>query len=341
MKKLLAGFLCMVCLSTSLVGCGSNLSDSSSGQSAEPQKLLYVHGASDTSILQETATYFKKLVEEKTDNRYTIEIHPNFELGSLTESVEMIKAGEVQLSGVILGNYYAPELAIVDLPNAIPNIELANELFTQTEFRDLVADALRKQGIELLDFGAVYFRQTTSNKPIYNADEFKGLNIRTLENSLHQLYWSSIGANPSPLPWAEVYVSLQQGLVDAQENPLDSIVGSKLYEVQDYVINTNHILYTAPVLMSSAFYDSLSPEDQEIFKECGELTEEYIYNYARDMEEDLTQQLKENGMTFIDLPEEELTKLRDMASPVYDAVREEIGDETVDAYLSAIEEAAK
>ena len=73
--------------------------------SGEQKKLLYVHGASDTSILQETAVHFKELLEEKTSGRYTVEIHPNFELGSLTESVEMIKAGEVQLSGVCLGSY--------------------------------------------------------------------------------------------------------------------------------------------------------------------------------------------------------------------------------------------
>ena len=67
---------------------------SAAAPSGESKKLLYVHGASDTSILQETAVHFKELLEEKTGGRYTVEIHPNFELGSLTESVEMIKAGE-------------------------------------------------------------------------------------------------------------------------------------------------------------------------------------------------------------------------------------------------------
>ena len=86
-------------------------------------------------------------------------------------------------------------------------------------------------------------------------------------------YWKALGANPSPLAWAETYISLQQGLVDAQENPLDSIVGGKLYEVQKYVINTNHIVYTSPILVNEDFFNSLSAEDQEIFRQAGKETD--------------------------------------------------------------------
>ncbi|WP_434310459.1 TRAP transporter substrate-binding protein [Hominifimenecus sp. rT4P-3] len=309
--------------------------------SGESKKLLYVHGASDTSILQETAVHFKELLEEKSGGRYTVEIHPNFELGSLTESVEMIKAGEVQLSGVCLGSYYSPKLAFIDLPNAVPSIEAAYKLYTETEFRPQINEIMREQGIELLSFGAVYFREMSSNVPVHSAEDIAGINIRTLENSLHTAYWSALGANPSPLPWSETYIALQQGLVDAEENPLDSIVGSKLYEVQKYIVNTNHIVYTAPVMVNGAFFDSLSEEDQAIFRECGELTEKYAYEYARDYESTLKTQLEEKGMEFIDLSDEVLAQLKEKASSVYDTVREQIGDETMDAFLAAIDAVTK
>ena len=304
---------------------------------ADGKKLLYVHGASDTSILQTTAEYFAQQIEEKTEGRYTIEIHPNFELGSLTESVQMIKAGDVQLSGVVLGSYYTNELAIIDLPNAVPSIEDAYKLYTETEFRPYIEEALRKENIEMLDFGAVYFREMTCSKPVYTADDIKGINIRTLENNYHTQYWSALGANPSPLAWAETYISLQQGLVDAEENPLDSIMGGKLYEVQKYVIGTNHIVYTAPILVNGDFFASLSEEDQEIFREAGKATEEYVYNYARDFEATLKQQLIDNGMEFIDLDDATLAELKDRAQPVYDSIREQVGDETMDSFLAAIE----
>lgn len=314
---------------------------SAAAPSGESKKLLYVHGASDTSILQETAVHFKELLEEKTGGRYTVEIHPNFELGSLTESVEMIKAGEVQLSGVCLGSYYSPKLAFIDLPNAVPSIEAAYKLYTETEFRPQINDIMREQGIELLSFGAVYFREMSSNVPVHGVEDIAGINIRTLENSLHTAYWSALGANPSPLPWSETYIALQQGLVDAEENPLDSIVGSKLYEVQKYIINTNHIVYTAPVMVNGAFFDSLSEEDQAIFEECGKLTEQYAYEYARDYESTLKTQLEEQGMEFIDLSDDVLNQMKEKASSVYDTVRGQIGDETMDAFLAAIEAVTK
>lgn len=344
MKKLIAMALAAVML-LSLAACsgGAEKPDASnagtdSNVSASAKKLLYVHGASDTSILQTTAEYFKSLIEERTDGRYTVEIHPNFELGSLTESVQMIKSGDVQLSGVCLGSYYADELAIVDLPNAVPTIEDAYRLYTESEFRPYIEEALRKENIEMLDFGAVYFREMTSNVEIHSADDIKGINIRTLENPYHTEYWKALGANPSPLAWAETYISLQQHLVDAQENPLDSIVGGKLYEVQKYVINTNHIIYTSPVLVNGDFFNSLSAEDQEIFRQAGKETEAYVYSYAREQESKLAQELKDNGMEFIDLDDATLAELKNRASSVYDSVRKQVGDDTMDSFLAAVDQ---
>lgn len=245
----------------------------------------------------------------------------------------MIKSGDVQLSGVCLGSYYSDALAIVDLPNAVPTIEDAYKLYAESEFRTYIEDALRKENIEMLDFGAVYFREMTSNVEIHSADDIKGINIRTLENPYHTEYWKALGANPSPLAWAETYISLQQGLVDAQENPLDSIVGGKLYEVQKYVINTNHIVYTSPILVNEDFFNSLSAEDQEIFRQAGKETEEYVYSYAREQESKLAQQLKDNGMEFIDLDEATLSELKNRASSVYDSVRKQVGDDIMDQFL--------
>ena len=349
MKKLITMALA-VGMALSMAACGGNSGsagttaaaagsgESKAEVSADAKKLLYIHGASDTSILQTTAEYFKSLIEERTDGRYTVEIHPNFELGSLTESVQMIKSGDVQLSGVCLGSYYSDALAIVDLPNAVPTIEDAYKLYAESEFRTYIEDALRKENIEMLDFGAVYFREMTSNVEIHSADDIKGINIRTLENPYHTEYWKALGANPSPLAWAETYISLQQGLVDAQENPLDSIVSGKLYEVQKYVVNTNHIVYTSPILVNEDFFNSLSAEDQEIFRQAGKETEEYVYSYAREQESKLAQQLKDNGMEFIDLDEATLSELKNRASSVYDSVRKQVGDDIMDQFLAAVDQ---
>jgi len=338
MKRFL--FLMLVIMTALIIiGYSSTASEAESEEAQTPIKLLYIHGSSETSVLQYTALHFKELIEDRTNGKYIIEIHPSFELGSLTESVEMIKAGEVALSGVCLGSYYTPELAFCDLPNAIPSIDAAYKLYAESNFRKTVNEIMRNNEIELLSFGAAYFREMTSNVPVYKLEDIEGINIRTLENPLHMSYWKVLGANPSPLAWAEVYIALQQGLVDAQENPYDSINAAKLYEVQDYVINTHHILYTSPIMVNKVFFDSLSTEEQEIFIESGRETEKYTYEYAKESVDTLRKILEDEGMTIIDLPAETLNALREKASSVYDTVRDTIGDEIMNDFMVALDEA--
>ncbi len=304
-------------------------------------KLIYIHGSSTTSILQATATHFKELVEKRTNGRYTIEIHPNFELGSLTESVEMIKSGEVALSGVTLGSYYTPELSFVDLPNAVVSIEAAYKLYAESPFRNKINDIMSSKGIKLLSFGAAYFRELTSNKPVNTIEDLKGLKIRTMENALHMAYWKSLGAQPTPLAWAETYIGLQQGLVDAQENPYDSINAAKLYEVQKYIIHTHHILYSSPVMVNQKFFNSLSAEDQKIFIECGKETEKFTFDTASNTVSTLRKTLEGKGMKVTELSPATLSKMREMASSVYDTVRKTVGDDVMNAFMAALEAANK
>lgn len=308
---------------------------------ADAQKLIYVHGASDTSILQVTAQKFKELVEEKTEGRYTIEIHGGFELGNMTESIEMIKTGDVAASGVCLSSSYSPDLAFLDLPNIVPSIEQAYELYSNEEVRAMMGDVLRAENIELLAVGPVYFRETSSNKEIHTLADFEGLQIRTQEISLQMDFWKSLGATPTPIAWAEVYTALQQGMVDAEENPYDSIWGSNLFEVQKYLINSHHIIYTAPILLNEDFFAGLSADDQEIFKACAKDAEAYAFQYARDYESDLRSKLEEKGMTVIDLEPEVLVQMKEKAAGVYDTVRGQIGDEKMDVIEKAIAEVTK
>lgn len=304
---------------------------------ADGQKLIYIHGASDTSILQVTAAKFKELVEEKTEGKYTVEIHGGFELGNMTESIEMIKMGDVAASGVCLSSSYSQNLAFLDLPNIAPSIEKAYELYSNEEVRAMMEEVLREEGIQLLAVGPVYFRETSSNKELHTAADFEGLNIRTQEISLQMDYWKSLGATPTPIAWAETYIALQQGMVDAEENPYDSIWGGNLYEVQKYLVNTHHIVYTAPILLNAEFFDGLSEEDQVIFRECAKEAEAYAFAYAREYESTLRAKLEEKGMVVIDLEESVLAELKEKAAGVYDAVRAKIGDARMDVITAAME----
>lgn len=106
----------------------------------------------------------------------------------------------------------------------------------------------------------------TTNKKVENLSDFKGQKIRTMENSYHMAYWKNLGASPTPMTFSEVYIGLQQGTIDAQENPYEVIVSNKLYEQQDYVVETNHLPHLISLIVSEEFFDSLTEKQQQINK---------------------------------------------------------------------------
>ena len=108
------------------------------------------------------------------------------------------------------------------------------------------------------------FRVMTTNKKIESLDDFKGQKIRTMENKYHLAFWQSIGANPTPMAFSEVYIGLQQGTIDAQENPYEVIVSGKIYEQQDYVVKTNHLPHLLSMIVNEDFYNRLSTKDKKI-----------------------------------------------------------------------------
>lgn len=104
--------------------------------------------------------------------------------------------------------------------------------------------AYEADGLKLFGYADSGFRVMTSSKAVRQMSDFSGIKIRTMENPNHIAYWQALGANPTPADFSELYMSLEQGTLDAQENPYDLIVANKLYEPQAYVIETNHLLHT-------------------------------------------------------------------------------------------------
>ena len=112
------------------------------------------------------------------------------------------------------------------------------------------------------------FRVLSTNKKITEPADFKGQKIRTMENSYHLAFWKSLNANPTPMSFSEVYIGLQQHTIDAQENPYEVIVSNRLYEQQDYVVETNHLPHLISMIVNDEFFRNLSEEEQEIMTQA-------------------------------------------------------------------------
>ena len=161
--------------------------------------------------------------------------------------------------------------------------------------------------------------------------------MRVMDNQYQIKFWSDMGCNTPPVPGSELYMSLQNGLVDSQENALDTVVVGGMHEVQDYITLTNHTLYTNMMVMSESYFNSLPAAYQEIIENAvAETTVEMIPVY-QEADQTAYDTLIESGMEINELSAEDMAAMREIAQPVYDMVRSEIGDEAVDALVSVIQ----
>jgi tripartite ATP-independent transporter DctP family solute receptor len=186
-----------------------------------------------------------------------------------------------------------------------------------------VAASLVPNGIRLIGFYENGYRNVTNSKrPINTPADIKGLMIRTPENPAQIATFNALGAIATPMPFSELYTALLQGVVDGQENPLQQIYLSRLYEAQKYCAKTHHIYNSAYVIISERFWQSLASDDQDMIQECVLESSKWQLNYMKTLDADLEAKLKEAGMEF-SYPDEEA--FRQECLSAYDTIYEKLG----------------
>ncbi|MBZ2174911.1 TRAP transporter substrate-binding protein [Schnuerera sp. xch1] len=294
---------------------------------------------------EDTVTYlfgkkFAELVEEKSNGRIKIEVYSNGQLGGDREIAESVQNGD--LAFVVQNTApqvnFVPEVAVFDLPNLFPNADVARKVL-DSSFFDQIADKYEENGIKLLAYADQGFRVMSSNIKVEKIDDFNGQKIRTMENPYHLKYWESLGANPTPMAFAEVYIGLQQGTIDAQENPYEVIVSSKFYEQQKYVINTNHLLHLLSLITSPQIFNDLSVEDQQVILDAANEAKVWARGHADNRVEDRAKIIKENGAKIVELSDKLKQEMAERSHLVYDEIENAVGNELVYSILKAIEEA--
>ena len=201
------------------------------------------------------------------------------------------------------------------------------------EFYQKMEKVYQKGGYKLLGYADQGFRVMSTNKNVKSINDFKGQKIRTMENSYHLKFWKTLGANPTPMTFSEVYIGLQQGTIDAQENPYEVIVSSKLYEQQDYVVETNHLPHLISLIVSDEFFEGLTGEQQEIIREAAETAKEYAREQSDERIASRIQTIEESGTQIISLSDEMYEQIRELCKPVYESIEKNVSEDLVDAYL--------
>ena len=233
------------------------------------QKLKVAHVYETSEPYHTWALWAAQEIPRRTANRYTMEVFPASQLGKETDINQALSLGTIDV--IYTGQAFAartyPPLGIGGAPYMFRDLDHWKKFADSPVLWDLAEAYFRKGGNKPI--AATYYgvRHTTANKAIVKPEDMKGLKLRVPDAPLYVMYPKVVGANATPIAFAEVYLALQNKTVDAQENPLPTIEAKKFYEVQSHINLTGHITEMLLTIVSGQVWNKLSDADKKAFQD--------------------------------------------------------------------------
>ena len=325
------GLVLIIASSLFLTGCGNSSEEEDVQRYAWP---LATASPEDT-VTQIFSEKFAEEVSRLSDGKMKIQVYPNSTLGGDRDLLETCADGDIPF---IVQNTapqvtFMPDLAVFDLPCVFDSLDDCRETLDDPEFFNLISNVYTEGGYHLLGMADQGFRVMSTNTPIYEFADFKGQKIRTMENSYHLAFWKSLHANPTPMSFSEVYIGLQQHTIDAQENPYEVIVSNKLYEQQDYVVETNHLPHLISLIVNDAFFQNLTKEEQDIMTQAANAATEYARKQSDERIAERIATIEDSGTEIITLSDEVRDEIRENSQNVYEDIKANISKDIYNTYL--------
>jgi len=327
-----------VTLLFTLIGCsGGNSANKSAKSGGEPAQVIkpkFGCAASSGSFLDQQNKEFMELVKEKSGGRLDVAYFPDAQLGSEPANQESLQTGTLELAGLASSlPAVIPELNVFDLPYLITEREQVDKFLASDLYKEVQKKAEDK-GIVILGLGENGFRHITNNvRPINIPADLAGLKIRTPNNPARLATFKMLNANPTPIPFSELFQALQQGVVDGQENPLAQITGSKLYEVQKYLSLSSHVYTPTYFCASKAWYDKLPSDLQQALVDAAMEAGLRGRTEGKELDQKLAEECKANGMV---INEVDVAAFQAAMKPLWSELAEDIGPEFVDRFIQVV-----
>lgn len=301
MKKSFISILMIVAVVALLfTACGG----SEAGPEAETGKVYTIKA---TSILADNdpetlgLKKFKELVESKSEGNIVVELYPNAQLGSAETYLDTLRQGTIQMAspGSVMAQLQ-PLVGVPEMPFLFRDWDHAKAVLSDSKYTDVLSEGMIENlGIRTLGFAPRGFRVISSNKELSSVEDLKNLRIRVPNIPFYIKLAESLQTSPVALPLTELFSALEQNVVDAQENPYSTIETSKYYEVQDYILETNHIFTTHGWYMNEEFFQELPQDYQEIVLESADEAIEYTFDINIELEEASKQILLDAGVKIV------------------------------------------
>jgi tripartite ATP-independent transporter DctP family solute receptor len=277
-----------------------------------------------------------KEIATRTEGRITIEVYPAGQIGSAKEIVTGLTLGTVQMAvdGPGILSQWNPRLSVLEAPYLATDFAHLTRIVESPEGVKLYDELREQHGIRLLDVWYYGTRHLTNNvRPVNDLADIAGLKLRVPEIALSLEWAKAMGATPTPMAFPELYLGLQTGIVDGQENPLATIKSAKFFEVQKHLALTGHLVSLIAPMVAETSWTAASADDQAIVVEVLKAAGDKYDQAMTDLEASLVADLKASGMQ---VTEPDRDAMRDAVRPVYEQFSEQWGAGTIDA-LSAIE----
>jgi len=294
---------------------------------------------------------FAAYVKEKTGGAIQIKTFPFGQLGSERSMAEQVQAGTLEMAAIttaVLSNY-VPQVAVMDLPFVFPNRKTAYAVIDDEAWQKKIFSYLPAKGFVGIGWTENEFRDINSKKgPIVKPEQMKGIKIRVMNSPVYMDTFKQLGCSPVGIPFPELYNALQQGVIDAQENPLLTSILIKATEVAKYVTDTNHILTECIIIVNPDFWNKLSAQQKKIFRQAAKVciktnreVNAALHKKLFKINMSVEEYCKKHHVTVTELTPAQRQAWAKAMKPVWAKYRKIVGPELYDSFMGFIKKHSK
>ena len=283
--------VCVLAASAFVLGLGS-----CAERATGPQELTFGHVGEPGSLFALSAEEFARRANERLDG-FEVVVYGSSQLGGDELLLQKIKLGTVDfaLPSTVMSSQI-DEFGLFEMPYLVRDRAHMREIEKEVVWPEL-APLAEQEGYRIIALWENGFRHVTNNtRPIASPDDLSGIKLRTPRGIWRVKLFQTLGANPTPMALSEVFIGLQTGVIDGQENPLAQIWGSKLYEVQEHLSLTGHVYTPGYVVVSASHWTALPPDVRRVLEEEARSVQTFVHDTAARLDDELLAQVEAEGV---------------------------------------------
>ena len=296
-------------------------------QDIKPRIIRFGYGLNEASNQGRAAKVFADAVDKASGGKMKVRAIGAAALGPDTQMQQALIGGAQEMmvgsTATLVG--ITKEMALWDTPFLFSNVKEADALL-DGPMGDKIKAKLQDKGLVGLAYWENGFRNLTNSKrPVNKMEDFDGIKLRVMQNNVFLTSFNTLGANAVPMSFSELFGALETKTVDGQENPFNTILSSKFYEVQKYLTVTNHVYSPWIVLVSKKWWDGLSKDEQKILSDAAKTSRDFERKDTREEASKAVADLKAKGMQINELPRAEADRMRNKLTRVYALIAADVG----------------